>query len=84
MGERSSFRMLAVMAALLRPGVTVPTSGVYRVRHESHRAEHLVTAIKGERLPACRSCGANVSFELMDAADYVMQERDFKQMLAAS
>ena len=72
------------MTALLRPGVTVPTSGVYRVRHESHRGEHLVTAIKGEVLPACRSCGANVSFELIDPADYVMQERDFKRVFAAS
>ena len=71
------------MAVVLRPGETVPTSGVYRVRHESHRGEHLVTAIKGEVLPACRSCGANVSFELADQADYVAHERDFKQMSAA-
>ncbi len=76
--------MLAVMSVLLRPGVVVPTSGIYRVRHESHRGEHLVTAIKGERFPFCRSCGAKVSFELVAAADYILQERDFKQMFAAS
>ena len=75
---------MAAMAVLLHPGETVPISGIYRVRHDSHRGEHLVTAIKGEHLPACRSCGANVSFELVDPADYIMQERDFRQLSAAS
>ena len=43
-----------------------------------------MTAIKGEHFPACRTCGANVSFELVDPADYIMQERDFKDMSLAS
>ena len=68
----------------LHPGEKVPASGVYRVRHDSHRAEHLVTAIKGERFPACRTCGAGVTFELADGAHYVMEERDFRGVFLAS
>ena len=68
--------------AILRPNDVVSNSGVYRVRHQDHRADHVVTAIKGERLPPCRTCGSNVSFELIKAAEYIVEESDFSQSLA--
>lgn len=64
--------------AILHPGKRVPSSGIYRVRHDSHRAAHFVTAIKGDRFPECRSCGKEVSFELVEPAEYVREERDFR------
>lgn len=77
--------MLRFMSpALLRPGQKVPHSGIYRVQHRSHRAAHPVTAIRGERFPACRSCGKDVSFELLEAAEYVVEERDFRHLFLAS
>jgi hypothetical protein len=77
--------MLHFMATLvIRPYQTVPASGIYRVRHGAHRTAHLVTAIKGERFPACRTCGLDVSFELLEAAYYVIEERDFRDVPRAS
>ena len=69
---------------ILRPYQAVPISGIYRVRHGPHRTAHLVTALKGERFPACRTCGLDVSFELIEAADYVVAERDFRDISRAS
>jgi hypothetical protein len=66
----------------LSPGQPAPRSGIYRVRHSSHRAEHRITAIKGERLPACRSCGRDVSFELVETAEYVHEERGFREVFS--
>ena len=67
----------------LSPGEPAPRSGIYRVRHSSHRADHLITAIKGEHLPACRSCGRDVSFEIVEAAEYVHEEKDFRELSSA-
>ena len=69
---------------LMHPGEKVPVSGVYRVRHQLHRGEHFVTALKRERFPACRTCGNDVTFELVEGADYVMEERDFRGVFLAS
>src|SRR5438309_406420 len=52
----------------LRPGDTTPESGVYRINHEQHRPEHLVTMLKGESLPSCCACGDAVRFALVRAA----------------
>jgi hypothetical protein len=77
--------MLTFMpTAVLRPHQAVPASGIYRVRHGAHRTAHLVTAIKGERFPVCRTCGLDASFELLEAAAYVIDERDFRPLDAAS
>ena len=80
-----SFTILPLMATdVLHPHQVVPRSGIYRVRHGSHRTAHLVTALKGERFPACRTCGLDVSFQLIEPADYVIDERDFRDLSQAS
>ena len=58
-------------------GDTVPESGVYRAVHRQHRAPHTLVALKGESFPACRSCGARVSFELMESVPHATDDWDF-------
>lgn len=49
------------------PGGLSPTSGVYRIFHLAHRAEHEAAMLAGERFPRCRACGDEVRFELVVA-----------------
>jgi hypothetical protein len=37
------------MATEYKPRDEVPASGIYRVRHDRHHAEHEVTCVKGRR-----------------------------------
>jgi len=46
------------------PGDTVPTSGVYRVYHDSHRLMHEATLLADSLLPRCKQCKSKVRFEL--------------------
>jgi hypothetical protein len=46
----------------------IPQSGVYRVTHSDHRLPHEVTLLQGQYFPRCASCGSNVQFELLHAA----------------
>jgi hypothetical protein len=59
-----------------RPGQKVPISGVYTVVHVAHRSDHQVIAIRGEELPFCRACGANVSFYPAQPVTYMTQDFD--------
>lgn len=59
------------------PGDKAPVSGIYRATHHGHRAEHNITAIRGEEFPACRKCKTLVSFTLVSDADYVSHDWDF-------
>jgi hypothetical protein len=55
-----------------------PVSGVYRVIHlTQHRPPHEALIIRGEELPACRTCGGNVRFEVTDALSHITHEWDF-------
>jgi hypothetical protein len=49
---------------ILRPGIEVPTTGIYRVIHDSHRLMHEITLLEGQSFPTCRHCGVDVRFEL--------------------
>jgi hypothetical protein len=51
-----------------RTGQSIPTSGIYRVEHQQHRAPHEVTLLRGEEFPRCARCGDRVEFELVKAA----------------
>ncbi len=51
-------------------------SGIYRVSHEGHRAEHLATAIAGEQFPRCRRCGDSVRFRLWMEIEYMPRDWD--------
>ena len=61
----------------LKPGEKTPESGVYRVTHQGHRSEHMVTMLKGESLPSCLNCGESVRFDLVRAAGTVHDDEDF-------
>ena len=58
-------------------GDTVPESGVYRAVHRQHRPPHTLVALKGELFPACRTCGAKVSFELVESVPHATHDWDF-------
>lgn len=60
----------------LAPGETVARSGVYRVVHAEHRADHEVLAINGDILPACRNCRGEVRFYLEKPIDYATHDWD--------
>lgn len=62
---------------IFAPGDKAPVSGIYRATHDGHRADHNITAIRGEEFPACRKCKTLVSFSLVTAADYVSHDWDF-------
>jgi hypothetical protein len=60
----------------LAPGETAAVSGVYRVVHVEHRADHEVVAITGDLLPACRVCKGGVRFYLERSIDYASHDWD--------
>lgn len=62
-----------------RPGEVVPCSGVYRVSHEEHRAEHDGILLKGQLFPACTVCGERVEFHLLQASNPIEQQPDFEK-----
>ena len=52
-----------------KPGDVAPSSGVYRVEHESHGLMHETTLLKQNLFPRCRECKAAVRFRLVRAID---------------
>ena len=60
-----------------KPGDTAPRSGIYQVVHQRHRTPHEVTVLAGHAFPACRSCGEQVRFRLVNAAVPVTEDTDF-------
>jgi hypothetical protein len=61
-----------------KPGEVVPYSGVYRISHVEHRAQHEGILLKGQVFPACTACGEHVRFQLMQAANPIEQQPDFE------
>jgi hypothetical protein len=59
-----------------KPGQMAPISGTYTVVHVMHRTNHEVIAIRGEQLPRCRVCGADVTFYPTQAVAYVTHDFD--------
>ena len=47
------------------PGDIVPSSGVYRVEHDSHRLMHEATLLADTRFPRCKQCRNKVRFRLV-------------------
>lgn len=60
----------------LKPGDTVPVSGIYRVTHTKHRTPHDVLAICGEELPPCRTCAGDVRFHITRTLAHMTQDWD--------
>ena len=49
---------------------------LYTVVHVVHRSAHQVIAIRGEELPFCRVCGADVTFYPTQTVTYMTQDFD--------
>lgn len=62
-----------------QPGEKVPTTGVYTATHSQHRLPHEVFAVEGDVFPACRKCGDDLRFDLIQAADHIDLDRDFSK-----
>lgn len=61
-----------------RPGELAPITGIYLVNHGSrHREPHEVVIIRGEILPACRSCKLNTQFDIVKVISHVTHDWDF-------
>jgi hypothetical protein len=60
----------------LKPGDTVPVSGIYRVSHLKHRVPHDVLAIRGEELPPCRTCAGDVRFHMTHSLGHMTEDWD--------
>jgi hypothetical protein len=62
-----------------KPGDVISRSGVYRAIHANHHAKpHEVTCVFSDRFPACCSCGQDVRFVLVLAAQHVTSHEHFK------
>ncbi len=64
------------------PGETVAVTGVYRVVHAQHRADHEVVAINGDILPTCRVCQSKVRFYVERAMNYAAHDWDLAGPIA--
>ncbi len=62
-----------------KPGEPVPETGVYRVMHQVHRAEHHATLFRGEQFPRCGRCGDEVRFRLVGKAAAIGDDSDFRK-----
>jgi hypothetical protein len=61
-----------------RPGELAPITGIYLVNHGlRHREPHEVVIIRGEILPACRTCKLNTQFEIVKVISHVTHDWDF-------
>ena len=67
-----------------RPGQLAPISGIYKVVHLRHRANHEVVAIGGEEFPPCRTCQASVRFYLKHVASHMTHDLDLTGPLSLS
>ena len=52
-------------------------SGLYRVYHGDHRADHDVIVLSGEGFPACRTCRGEVALELLEPIEHIAHDWDF-------
>ena len=62
-------------------GQAIPESGIYAVRHGSHRLPHEVTLLKGECFPRCGQCNDRVAFVLLRAAPDIYSTPEFQVRL---
>jgi hypothetical protein len=48
-------------------GQIAPATGVYLVRHRTHRPAHEAILLKNETFPRCNQCGDSVRFQIIKA-----------------
>ena len=68
------------MAQQLRPGESVPESGLYRVSHEPTHvgALYQLTFIRGRRFPGCPHCQV-ITFELLKSHEVEWRHRSVRR-----
>jgi hypothetical protein len=68
------------MAQQLRPGESVPESGLYRVSHEPTHVGALcqLTFIRGRRFPGCPHCRV-ITFELLTSHEVEWRHRSVRR-----
>jgi hypothetical protein len=66
-----------------RNGETIPSTGLYSVRHLPHKLPAEVTVRKGEAFPHCAACSAQVTFVLLRVAPAESDDKIFKVVLYA-
>jgi hypothetical protein len=64
-------------------GETIPSTGLYSVKHSAHRLPREVTLRKGEAFPHCAACAGPVSFVLLRVAPAESDDKIFKVVLYA-
>ena len=62
-----------------KPGEQAPITGIYCAMHDRHRAFHDVFAAKGDLFPSCRKCDDRVRFALVQPANQIDCDPDFRQ-----
>jgi hypothetical protein len=68
------------------PNQTVNRDSVFWILHLGHRKPHLAIVLKGQLLPSCSSCGANVRYVLAEQSsqqwglNYIGEDPDFLQI----
>ena len=61
-----------------RPGDLAPVTGIYLVRHNpQHRPSHEAVIVRGETLPACRTCKLHITYEVLRTASHITHDWDF-------
>ncbi|HLK34073.1 MAG TPA: hypothetical protein VKT29_13345 [Terriglobales bacterium] len=72
-----------------RAGETVEQSGLYKVSHQRHRANHEAVLWEGETFPSCRSCGDSTTFVFVqpvpesDEFEHIGYDSDFLDSVLA-
>jgi len=62
---------------IFKPGEHIPNPGIYRVTHYRHRLPHEVTITDSGTFPACKKCGDECGFVLLQAVRILQQDSDF-------
>lgn len=64
-------------------GEEVPQSGIYQVMHYQHRLYHEAILTEGSTFPPCATCGDKVRFRVVQTANAIDADRDFRRRRAA-
>ena len=62
-----------------KPGEPVLETGVYRVMHRTHRADHDATLFRNQTFPRCAQCGDEVRYRLAGRAAAIGDDSDFRR-----
>jgi hypothetical protein len=73
----ASSHSVSRFSSRLSTGEMAPVTGTYRVVHQEHRPDHDAVIIRGENLPACRTCKGDVQVIVQSQASHITHDFDF-------